>query len=72
MSQDDPLFVDLTMFPELPTATKVLLPKEKGLLYTTEAAEEMNNDEVAKSIEKVILEELGEEFIQSLSDTSEK
>ena len=28
LSQDDPLFVDLTMFPELPTATKVLFPKE--------------------------------------------
>ena len=34
--------------------------------------EEMNHDEVSKSIAKVILEELGEDFIQSLSDTSEK
>ena len=34
--------------------------------------EEMNHDEVAKSIAKVILEELGEDFIQSLSDISEK
>lgn len=34
--------------------------------------EELNHDEIARSIAKVILEELGEEFIQSLSDTSEK
>ena len=27
LSQDEPLSVDLTMFPELPTATKVLCPK---------------------------------------------
>ena len=27
LSKDDPLSVDLTMFPELPTATKVLFPK---------------------------------------------
>jgi hypothetical protein len=32
----------------------------------------LNNDEVAESISKVILDELGEEFIQSLSDTKEK
>ena len=36
------------------------------------STEEMNQDEVAKSIARVILEELGEDFIQSLSDTSEK
>ena len=36
------------------------------------STEEMNHDEVAKSIARVILEELGEDFIQSLSDTSEK
>ena len=36
------------------------------------STEEMNHDVVAKSIAKVILEELGEDFIQSLSDTSEK
>ena len=34
--------------------------------------EEMDHDEVAKSIARVILEELGEDFIQSLSDTTEK
>ena len=34
--------------------------------------EELNHDEIARSIAKVILEELGEDFIQSLSDTSEK
>jgi len=27
VQKDDPLSVDLTMFPELPTATKVLFPK---------------------------------------------
>jgi len=32
----------------------------------------LNNDEVAESISKVILDELGEEFIQSLSDSKEK
>ena len=36
------------------------------------STEEMSHDEVAKSIARVILEELGEDFIQSLSDTSEK
>jgi len=32
----------------------------------------LNNDEVAESIGKVILDELGEEFIQSISDIKEK
>ncbi|MBT7525579.1 MAG: hypothetical protein HN653_07915 [Candidatus Marinimicrobia bacterium] len=32
----------------------------------------LNNDEVAESIGKVILDELGEEFIQSISDFKEK
>ncbi|MBT5439873.1 MAG: hypothetical protein HOK88_00955 [Candidatus Marinimicrobia bacterium] len=32
----------------------------------------LNNDEVAESIGKVILDELGEEFIQSISDSKEK
>ena len=32
----------------------------------------LNNDEVAESIGNVILDELGEEFIQSISDSKEK
>ena len=32
----------------------------------------LNNDEVAESIGKVMLDELGEEFIQSISDSKEK
>ena len=32
----------------------------------------LKNDEVAESIAKVMLEELGEDFIQSISDFNEK
>ena len=32
----------------------------------------LKNDEVAESIAKVMLEELGDDFIQSISDFNEK
>lgn len=35
-------------------------------------AEELNGDEIAKEISKIIINELGDDFIQSLSNADEK
>ena len=50
LSQDEPLFVDLTMFPELPTATNI--PEDEGV---EELSEESSEDEVVLSVLAVLL-----------------
>ena len=49
MSKDDPLSVDLTMFPELPTATNTPEPEEE------ESSEEESSEE--KTVKEVIVRE---------------
>jgi len=57
LSQDDPLSVDLTMFPELPTPTKVLFPKVTPLRVFAVGEVALSQDE-ALSVDLTMFPEL--------------
>ena len=81
LSKDEPLSVDLTIFPELPTATNTPEPDEEEEEELSEESSEVLSDESSEessevlsdeSSEDEVLEEVLEEVFEELSSAHDE